>query len=126
MNVLHHILKAEVGRRFLRRRGKGEEIFGGLNFGIGVAEDAIVLEDQLHFLRAKLESEKGSEMFRLGDALLFHRLGELFLQVIVKAVEISSLLLRDNGLAALAFGLEQCGELGRDAGRGLVRRQGRG
>ncbi len=91
-----------------------------------MAQDAIVLQDELHLLRPQLERQERPEVLRLCDDLFFHRQGEVFLQVIVEAVEISPLLLRDDWLAALVFGIEQRGQLGRDAGRGLVCRQGSG
>ena len=126
MNVLDHVLETQVRRRVLRGGREGEEVFRRLNFGISVAQDAIVLQDELHLLRPQLECQERPEVLRLCDDLFLHRLGEVFLQVIVEAVEISSLFLRDDRLAALIFGIEQRGQLGRDAGRGLVCRQGSG
>ena len=53
-----------------------------------MAKDAVVLQDQLHFLRAQLQGQEQPQMFRPGHHLLFHHLVEQFLEMIVEAVEI--------------------------------------
>ena len=52
MNVLDHVLETQVRRGVLRGGRDGKEVFRRLNFGVGVAQDAIVLQDELHFLRS--------------------------------------------------------------------------
>ena len=58
MNVLDDFLQIHVRRRLARAGRNRKEILRRLRFGIGVTENAIVLQEHFHFLRTQLQPEQ--------------------------------------------------------------------
>ena len=72
-----------------------KSVSGGLVGGIAVAKDAIVLQDQLHFLRTQLQREQESTRCSARVIVSFSTaVIEQLLQVVVQAVEIGALFRR--------------------------------
>jgi len=111
MNIVHEIAQVEMGGRFVGSAGKNKKRFRFLDFGIRVAEDAIVLQKHLHFLRAQRQSKKGTQVVRPRNDFGIRGRIEQLAEAIVEAIEIGALLRSDDWLAIGALRGEQVREL---------------
>ena len=87
-----------------------KKVLGCLNLRVAVAQDAVVLQDELHLLRPQLQRQQHRQMLRPCDNLLFHSLVEEFSQMIVEAIEVGALLRGNDRFAVFVFGGEHLGQ----------------
>ena len=58
MNILDDLLEIHVSPWLARIGRNRKEIVNRLRFGVGVTQNAVVLQEQLHFLRTQLQPEQ--------------------------------------------------------------------
>jgi len=108
MNIIDQLPQVQVAGRTAGYRGKGKKRFGLLDFGIGVTQDAIILQKNLHLLRTQRQRQDETEVVSTRDDLRLRCVTEKGFDVIIQTIKISSLFRSDNRLAILALSGEQC------------------
>ena len=68
-----------------------------------MAKNAIVLEEDLHLLRAQLQREQRGEVLRSRDVLFLDRLVQQLFKVVVKPGEVGLFVGSDNRFTAFVF-----------------------
>src|SRR4029077_21165581 len=76
MNVLDNFLQIHMRRELTRAARNRKEIVRRLRFGVGVTQNASVLQEHFHFLRTQLQPEQSCQVLRTRDHLLLNKLVE--------------------------------------------------
>ena len=76
-----------MSRRLARTGRNRKEIVRRLRFGIGVTQNASVLQEHFHFLRTQLQPEQSCQVLRTRDHLFLHEVIEESAEIIVEAVK---------------------------------------
>ena len=88
MNVLDNFLQIHMRRGLTRAARNRKEIVRRLRFGVGVTQNASVLQEHFHFLRTQLQPEQSCQVLRTRDHLFLDEVVEESAKIIVQAVEV--------------------------------------
>ena len=110
MNVLDDFLEIHM-RRGLSRTGRNrKEIVSRLRFGVGVTQNASVLQEHFHFLRTQLQPEQSCQVLRTRDHLFLHEVIEESAKIIIQPVEIGLFFRADYRFPVRVFGRKHHGQ----------------
>ena len=110
MNVLDDVLEIHVSRWLARTGRNRKEIVSRLRFGVGVTQNASVLQEHFHFLRTQLQPEQSCQVLRTRDHLFLDEVVEESAKVIVQAAEIGLFFRADYRLPVRVFGRKHHGQ----------------